>query len=109
MKLIFGFQEPNLKPSENVAKGEEAYTILGHPDTRNFILNDILELEAFLKIRIHEMNSEADGLSLTMLPESLQMYDVKALDKMLKSVQDVKLSLNNSTFIHYLNIMTNQK
>ncbi|EEB12105.1 conserved hypothetical protein [Pediculus humanus corporis] len=94
---------------DDVAKGEEAYTLLGHIDTRNLILSDVLELETFLKSRIYEMTSEKDGLNLTMLPECLQAHDVKTLQNMLDKVNAVKQSLTNPTSLYYLNIMTNEK
>lgn len=94
---------------DDVARGDEALTILGNPNTRKTLANDTLELEAFLKIRIHEMSSQSDGLTLSMLPDALQIYDENSVREMLQNVQIILSEINNPNSLHYLNITTNAR
>lgn len=94
---------------DDTARGNEALTILGNPVTRKTVTNDILELEAFLKIRIHEMSSQSDGLTLSMLPDALQIYDENLVREMLQNAQIILSEINNPNSLHYLNITTNAR
>lgn len=64
-----------------VAKGNDAYTILDNPKTREQVLNDLMELAAFLKIRLYEMSSNSDLLLMNQLdaPAILQMQSQESV------------------------------
>ncbi|XP_062551461.1 CDK5RAP3-like protein [Armigeres subalbatus] len=84
------------------AKGEEAYSIFDSPSYRERFINELLELEAFLKMRLYEL-STADKhqiLSLTMM-NNFPDHDAKSLTDMLSQV-DVVYSKINSQLIQHL-------
>ncbi|XP_046407506.1 CDK5 regulatory subunit-associated protein 3 [Ischnura elegans] len=77
-----------------VAKQKEAYTILDNPETRYKLMDELLELESFLLIRLSEMSaSDTDhliGLSqMSEAPATLQMQTTGSTSAMLKQTQDV--------------------
>ncbi|CAH1774392.1 unnamed protein product [Owenia fusiformis] len=74
--------------TEGVAKGMDALTVFENTTTRNMFIDELLELEAFLTMRLCEMRSEADVLSSSQFqsaPQSLQV-DVTEVENMLGSV-----------------------
>lgn len=89
-----------------IAQDSDAYTILDNPKTRNAILIDLMELEAFLKIRLYEMSTESDLLSLSQLdvPTILQMQTVESITLMFNCVQVALNDLTNKRTQHLHNI-----
>ncbi|XP_055595239.1 CDK5RAP3-like protein [Uranotaenia lowii] len=85
-----------------VAKGDEAYTIFDSPSYRDKFLNELLELEAFLKMRLYELSTsdKVEILSLTMM-DNFPDHDSKSLTEMLSFV-DVVYSRINSQQIQHL-------
>ncbi|XP_054263044.1 CDK5 regulatory subunit-associated protein 3-like [Macrosteles quadrilineatus] len=70
-----------------VARGKNALLLLDNPDTREEVINQLLELESFLKIRLLEMQGESDLLVISQLNETTQsvtaMLDCVQLTKQL--------------------------
>ncbi|XP_063230734.1 CDK5 regulatory subunit-associated protein 3 [Bacillus rossius redtenbacheri] len=87
-----------------VARGEEAYTVMDNPATKNTLLDDLKELEAFLKVRLAETSQQSgDLLSLSLLqdaPAALQMQSAAGLAAMLAAVQDVICDLSDQRIQH---------
>ncbi|XP_053697732.1 CDK5RAP3-like protein [Sabethes cyaneus] len=86
-----------------VAKGEEAYSICDSPTYRERLINEMLELQAFLKMRLYELSAGGDAvhiLSLTMM-DSFPDHDPKHLSQMLAQI-DVAYGKLNSQQIQYL-------
>lgn len=95
-----------------VAKGNDAYGILDNPRTRNQIIDDLMELEAFLKMRLFEMSSENDLLTISQMqdaPTILQMQSIETITSMLDSVGVVLNDLTNKRTSHLHNIKHSPK
>ncbi|XP_058058202.1 CDK5RAP3-like protein [Anopheles bellator] len=71
-----------------VAKGPEAYTVLDSPTYRDRFTNDLLELEAFLRMRLYQLEcaDKTQLLTFTMM-DSFPDHDVKSLTGMLTDVE----------------------
>lgn len=73
-----------------IAKGDQAYTILDSPNYRTRFLDEIYELEAFLKMRVFELNQlESSGNIMFSLMDNLSTHDNKSITKMLESIDIV--------------------
>lgn len=82
-------------PTDNIAKGDDAFNILELTETRNLLLNDLTKLEAFLRQKTNEMKSESDNLLITTIlqdaPKSVQLVtekDLKIFNETIKNVID---------------------
>lgn len=93
-----------------IAKGNDAYTILDNPKTRDQITNDLMELEMFLQMRLYEMtNSAASGdgelfSQLDAAPTILQMQTVETITTSLDSVRLALGELTSKKAQHLQNI-----
>nr|CAD7440956.1 unnamed protein product [Timema bartmani] len=97
-----------------VAKGKEALTILDNPSTRNTLIDEIKELESFLKIRLHEMRSSSSGdlLSMSLLqdaPTILQLQSTESVEKMLSDLQGALTDITDQRTQHLHNIKNSPK
>nr|CAD7398388.1 unnamed protein product [Timema cristinae] len=97
-----------------VAKGQEALTILDNPSTRNTLVDEIKELESFLKIRLHEMRSSSSGdlLSMSLLqdaPTILQLQSTESVEKMLSDLQGALTDITDQRTQHLHNIKHSPK
>ncbi|XP_058815662.1 CDK5RAP3-like protein [Topomyia yanbarensis] len=84
-----------------VAKGDEAYSICDSPVHRERFINELLELESFLKMRMYEL-STADSvhiLSLTMM-DNFPDHDAKSLSQMLAQVDVVYSNIDSKQIQH---------
>ncbi|XP_055642719.1 CDK5RAP3-like protein isoform X2 [Toxorhynchites rutilus septentrionalis] len=84
-----------------VARGDEAYSIFDSPSYREKFINELLELEAFLKMRLYEV-STADSvhiLSLSMM-DSLPDHDAKSLAQMISHIDAVYCNFNSQQIQH---------
>ncbi|XP_058788895.1 CDK5RAP3-like protein isoform X2 [Phymastichus coffea] len=90
------------------ATGFQALTILDNPDARNDFINQLFELEAFLKIRLYEFKSENNKsvLNMTNMQESpaLQLATVDSIQNMLDNVQIIISEILDSKVQHLHNI-----
>uniref|UniRef100_A0A182MJF7 Uncharacterized protein n=1 Tax=Anopheles culicifacies TaxID=139723 RepID=A0A182MJF7_9DIPT len=88
-----------------VAKGEEAYTVLDAQQYRDRFINDLLELQSFLKMRLHQLGSadKAQMLSFTMM-DSFAAHDEKSVAGMLAEVEIVYNGVTDELLQHLLQI-----
>ncbi|KAK3926479.1 CDK5 regulatory subunit-associated protein 3 [Frankliniella fusca] len=91
-----------------VASGSDALALFDNPVTRINFMNDLLEVESFLKMRLHEMKSGGnDLLSLAQLQNAesfLQVQTTDSVQKMLSTVQTMIVKINDPTLYHLHNI-----
>lgn len=90
------------------ATGTEAYTILDNPSTRNDFINQLFELEAFLKLRLYEFKDDnVNFLSFSQLQESssiVQNSTLESSQNMLDNVQVILSEILNTKVQHLHNI-----
>nr|CAG4641774.1 EOG090X07S9 [Eurycercus lamellatus] len=81
-----------------VAKDNEALTLLDYHKTRNMFVDDIMELEAFLRQRLMEMQSKSNqsqmGFSMSQSHHSSAEMSVQQLQSMISSVLSVAEAMN---------------
>lgn len=77
-----------------VARGNDALTVLDNPKTREMIINELLELEAFLKMRLFEMSNESDLLSMSQMQEASSILQMQSLETVTSMNDCVSLALN---------------
>lgn len=89
-----------------VAKGNDAYSILDNPRTQDLISNDLMELKAFLNMRLYEMSGESDLLSMSQIdaPTILQMQTLESVTSMNDCVTVALNELINKRMQHLHNI-----
>ncbi|KAL4120307.1 hypothetical protein QTP88_013024 [Uroleucon formosanum] len=101
-----GIEVENLQTDGNIARGNEALTLLDNFQTRNEFMNDILELESFLSMRLLELSNEtnsalsvhSDGDINESKPEIASMLDIikvvkqKLNDPVVQHLQQIKHS-----------------
>ncbi|ENN78335.1 hypothetical protein HUJ04_003940 [Dendroctonus ponderosae] len=95
-----------------IARGEEALTILDHPKYREQIINDLSELEAFVKMRLFEMSHESDVLSMSQMqdaPTTLQMQTLESVTALADSVNVALSCLTNKRIQHLHNIKHSER
>ncbi|KOC65049.1 CDK5 regulatory subunit-associated protein 3, partial [Habropoda laboriosa] len=91
------------------ATGTEAYTVLDNPATRSDFINQLFELEAFLKLRLYEFKGDdsINFLSFSQLQDSssiLQHSTLERTQNMLDNVQVVISEILNTKVQHLHNI-----
>ncbi|CAK9823607.1 CDK5RAP3-like protein [Anthophora retusa] len=91
------------------ATGTEAYTILDNPVTRSDFINQLFELEAFLKLRLYEFKGKdsVNFLSFSQLQDSysvLQHSTAENTQNMLDNVQVVISEILDTKVQHLHNI-----
>lgn len=92
-----------------VATGKEALTILDNPTTRNDFIDQLFELEAFLKLRLYEFKGDNSKnlLSMSQMQEAspiLQLATLDSTQKMLDNVQIILSEILDSKVQHLHNI-----
>lgn len=95
-----------------VAKGDEALTILDNPKTREQIINNLVELSAFLKMRLYEMSSDTDLLAMSQMqdaPTILQMQTMESIAALSDCVNVALDELTNKRISHLHNIKHSPK
>ncbi|TGZ37222.1 CDK5 regulatory subunit-associated protein 3 [Temnothorax longispinosus] len=80
-----------------VATGSEAHTILDNPTTRSEFINQLFELEAFMKLRLYEFKGDDRNnlLSFSQMQDAssiLQLSTIETTQNMLDNIQQ-KLNL----------------
>ncbi|XP_014214737.1 CDK5RAP3-like protein [Copidosoma floridanum] len=90
------------------ASGSQAWTILDNPETRTEFVDQLMELEAFLKLRLYEFKSDSTQnlLSMSNMQESslLQMATLDSTQNMLDNVQVVLSEMLDNKAQHLYNI-----
>lgn len=92
-----------------VATGSEAYTILDNPTTRLEFINQLFELEAFMKLRLYEFKGDDRNnlLSFSQMQDAspiLQLSTIETTQNMLDNVQVVLSEILHSNVQHLHNI-----
>ncbi|XP_043464206.1 CDK5 regulatory subunit-associated protein 3 [Leptopilina heterotoma] len=92
-----------------VATGKEALTVLDNPSTRNEFIDQLFELEAFLKLRLYEFKSDNNKNLLTMsqMQEASSILQLATLDStqnMLDNLQIILTEMLDSRIQHLYNI-----
>lgn len=92
-----------------IATGSKAYTILDNPSTRNDFINQLFELEAFLKVRLYEFKGDdsVNFLSFSQLQDSSSIVQYSTLENtqnMLDNVQVVLSEILDTKVQHLHNI-----
>ncbi|XP_053966100.1 CDK5RAP3-like protein isoform X1 [Anastrepha ludens] len=73
-----------------IAKGEQAFTILDSPSYRDRFLDEIYELEAFLCMRLYELNQlDTSSNIMFSLMDSISTYDAVSIRKMLTNIEQI--------------------
>lgn len=102
----------NESKGSNVAKGKDALTILEHFKTRNLILNELYEIEAFLRQRVVESKTQENSLIASQLeesPELVDLFNVNFLESSLSVVQHIISLLNQDKIKMLCLIKDNEK
>ncbi|XP_076294853.1 CDK5 regulatory subunit-associated protein 3 [Lasioglossum baleicum] len=92
-----------------VASGSEAYTVLDNTSTRSDFMNQLFELEAFLKLRLYELkvDDRVNFLSFSQFHDSssvLQYSNLENTQNMLDNVQVVLSQMLDTKVQHLHNI-----
>lgn len=77
-----------------IARGEEALTILDNPNTREKIINDLLEIDSFLKLRVFELSTESDLLSISQMQDAPIALQMETLESVLSLSDNVNVALS---------------
>ncbi|KAK9886747.1 hypothetical protein WA026_018399 [Henosepilachna vigintioctopunctata] len=92
---------------DGIATGVDALTLLDNPSTRENILNTLLELESFLKMRTLEMMNESDLLSMSQLQNAssiIQMQTLETIGSLSIKVDNALKDLLNKRTQHLHNL-----
>nr|XP_012227194.1 PREDICTED: CDK5 regulatory subunit-associated protein 3 [Linepithema humile] len=92
-----------------MAVGTEAYTILDNPTTRSEFINQLFELQAFMKLRLYEFkgNDRNNLLSFSQMQDAspiLQLSTTETTQSMLDNVQIVLSEILHNDVQHLHNI-----
>ncbi|KZC07753.1 CDK5 regulatory subunit-associated protein 3, partial [Dufourea novaeangliae] len=79
-----------------VATGTEAYTILDNPTTRSDFINQLFELESFLKLRLYEfkVDDSMNFLSFSQLQDSSSVLQYSTLENTQNMLDNVEVVLS---------------
>lgn len=93
-----------------VAKGDEALTLLDNPQHRDQFLDEIFELESFLKMRLYELNSIENSNSVTfMLNDTFDNHTSDSIVCLLSDVQTVVEKATNEVLQHLHQLKHSEK
>lgn len=101
-----------------VARDDEAFTLLDSPNYRDSILDELYELESFLKVRLYELSNEdkVHVISMSLL-DGFTDHDSKTVAQMISIVDAIVGSFTTSLIQQlyqikhspkYVDILTNQ-
>lgn len=86
--------------SGGVAKGNEAYTLLDSPKHREQFIDEVYELEAFLKLRLYELSADKHQFCSLGSVENFTDHDSKSVLDMLCNVNVTLVSVTDETLYH---------
>lgn len=90
-----------------VATGADALTLLDNPSIRENVMNEILELEAFLKMRTFEMTNESDLMWVPQLqsaPSIIQLQTLETINALTAVVSDTYNDITDKRTQHLHNL-----
>ncbi|XP_055838539.1 CDK5RAP3-like protein [Episyrphus balteatus] len=92
------------------AKGDEAYTLLDSPNYRNKFIDELYELESFLKWRFVELSQvESSSNILFSLLDSISTYDAQSVKKMVDNIEGILDEVQNENTRHYYQLKHSHK
>ncbi|SPP74842.1 CDK5RAP3-like protein [Drosophila guanche] len=72
------------------AKGDQAYTLLDSPNYRDRFLDELFELESFLRLRLYELNQlESSSNIMYSLMDSIATHDADSIQKILGYIENI--------------------
>ncbi|XP_060520928.1 CDK5 regulatory subunit-associated protein 3 [Cylas formicarius] len=80
-----------------IARGEDALSILDNPKTRDQVINNLIELEAFLKMRLYEMSNESDLLSFSQMQDVSSVIQMQTIASITQLHDCVSIALGDLT------------
>lgn len=97
-----GIVVENVGMAGGIAKGAEAYTVLDAPKYKEQFINELLELESFLKMRLYELSvaDKLQMLSLSLL-DNFDSHDFESVKEMLTNVDVVISKVLDQAIQHY--------
>lgn len=92
------------------AKGDEAYTLLDSPNYRNKFIDELYELESFLKWRHVELSQvESSSNFLFSLLDSISTHDAESVKKMVENIDEILEEVQNENTRHYYQLKHSPK
>lgn len=98
--------------NQRVTVGEDTLSILDNPSTQEQIINNLIELEAFLKMRLYEISSDSNMLAISQMqdaPTILQMQTLESITTLNDCVNVTLYHLTNKKIQHLHNIKHSPK
>ncbi|XP_073811457.1 CDK5RAP3 protein homolog isoform X2 [Musca autumnalis] len=93
-----------------VAKGDQAYTLLDSPSYRERFIDELYELEAFLRMRCYELRQvTASSNVMFSLMESISTHDEVSLRKMLANLDVVLTEMSSEQTRHLFQLKHSPK
>ncbi|XP_047531996.1 CDK5 regulatory subunit-associated protein 3 [Vanessa atalanta] len=86
-----------------VARGRDALTLLDNTPTRNQFIDQLVELESFLKMRLYETNAANESQTFSLI-EQLPTESEAALAAMLAAVQAAAAAVTATEISHLHNV-----
>ncbi|CAH2085801.1 unnamed protein product [Euphydryas editha] len=86
-----------------VARGRDALSLLDNTTTRNQFIDQLVELESFLKMRLYETNAANESQTFSLI-EQLPTESVSALAAMLTAVQSASSAITATEITHLHNV-----
>ncbi|KAG5666856.1 hypothetical protein PVAND_014864 [Polypedilum vanderplanki] len=96
--------------SGGVARGDEAFTILDSPQYRDIFLDELFEIESFLKMRLYELqsNDKVHVISMSLL-DGFTDHDVKTVNGMIADIETVLIAITAPQFMQIYQIKHSPK
>ncbi|CAG9857714.1 unnamed protein product [Phyllotreta striolata] len=95
-----------------VARGDEALTLLDHPETRARIIDGLVELSAFAKMRLYETMHDGDVLTMSRMqdaPAAIQMQTLESATMLNDCLQVALDRLTDKRIQHLHNVKHSPK
>lgn len=90
--------------------GDQAYTLLDLPSYRDRFLDELYELEAFLSMRLYELNHlESSSNIMFSLMDNIATHDNGSISKMLKNVQKILQQSSDEQLRHLFQLKHSPK
>ncbi|KAH0552599.1 hypothetical protein KQX54_013134, partial [Cotesia glomerata] len=90
-----GIVVESISLKNGIATGNEALRILDNSKTRDEFIDQLLELEAFLKLRLYELKNERHGHpNMSQIQESSTILQLSSLDSIQNMLDNVQIVLS---------------
>ncbi|CAG5073475.1 Similar to Cdk5rap3: CDK5 regulatory subunit-associated protein 3 (Rattus norvegicus) [Cotesia congregata] len=90
-----GIVVESISLKNGIATGNEALRILDNSKTRDEFIDQLLELEAFLKLRLYELKNERQGHpNMSQIQESSTILQLSSLDSIQNMLDNVQIVLS---------------